>query len=108
MMCCALLNSPEVSPGMPISATVLIPRILTQYTGGRAELCVRADTVGDALAALKRDYPALYQCVCDETDAVRRHINLFVNNDLVQHRGGGGTRLHRDDRISIFQAVSGG
>lgn len=93
---------------MPTSATVLIPRILTQYTGGCAEVPVRAETVGDALAALKRDYPALYQCVCDETDAVRRHINVFVNNDLVHHRGGAEALLQRGDLISIFQAVSGG
>lgn len=93
---------------MPMSATVLIPRILTQYTGGCAEVSVQANTVGEVLAALKRDFPALYQCVCDETDAVRRHINVFVNNDLVHHRGGTPTRLHKGDVISIFQAVSGG
>lgn len=93
---------------MPISATVLILRVLTQYTGGCAEFFVRADTVGEALAALKCDYPALYQCVCDETSTVRRHINLFVNSDLVQHQRVADTRLHRGDRISVFQAVSGG
>lgn len=90
-------------------ATVLqIPRILQQYSQGRSELPLEGDTVQALLAALASDYPALYCCICDETGAVRRHINLFVNNTLARSRQALDTRLQPGDVVSVFQAVSGG
>ena len=62
----------------------------------------------EALAELRRNFPALYQCICDETDTVRQHINLFVNNDILHDRDGLDTQLHSTDVLSVFQAVSGG
>ena len=88
--------------------TVEIPQVLCRYAGDRSKLTVRADTVQNALLELERDYPALHQCVCDERGVVRRHINVFVNNDFMRDRDGLATRLVAGDVVSIFQAVSGG
>lgn len=101
-------------PGRPIFGFVLmatafqIPRILRHYCAGVEELHLQGETVGDVLDDLSRRHPNLYQCICDETGAVRRHINLFVNNDFLRDRNGLGTRLAPGDVVSVFQAVSGG
>jgi sulfur-carrier protein len=87
---------------------VLIPQVLTRYAAGHSELLVPGNSVQEVLTAMQRDHQQVYQCVCDETGALRRHINIFVNNDFLHDRSGLQTELVEGDVISIFQAVSGG
>ncbi len=88
--------------------SVQIPRVLQERCDRNSELSVSGRTVRDVLANLKRHHPALFQCVCDETDAVRQHINLFVNNDMLDKHLELETKLDSGDVLSVFQAVSGG
>lgn len=88
--------------------TVFVPGVLRYESGGAAELSLRARTVREALAALEAAHPKLHRNVCDETGAVRRHINLFVNDDHLRDRGGLDTPLAPGDTIYILTAVSGG
>lgn len=81
---------------------------LRAYCGGASELSMAARTVQDALDHLERTQPALYRQVCDETGAVRRHLNVFVNADHVRDRDGLATRLRPADVVTILPAVSGG
>jgi molybdopterin converting factor small subunit len=89
-------------------ATVRIPTQLRDYCGGAAELDVPASTVRLALAELERRQPSLYRNVCDETGAVRRHVNLFVNEFHVRDRNELETILTSGDILTILPAVSGG
>ncbi len=73
----------------------------------RRPLASAAD-VRTSLTTLREDYPALYRSVCDETGAIRRHVNVFVNNDNVKGLGGLDTVLGEGDEVSIIHAVSGG
>jgi molybdopterin converting factor small subunit len=50
----------------------------------------------------------LYRNVCDETGAVRRHLNIFVNSDNVRDLDGVDTTLMPGDVVTILPAVSGG
>jgi molybdopterin synthase sulfur carrier subunit len=50
----------------------------------------------------------LYRNVCDETGAVRRHLNIFVNADNTRDRDGLDTVLQPRDVVTIVPAVSGG
>jgi molybdopterin converting factor small subunit len=61
-----------------------------------------------ALEQLERNQPALYRRICDETGAVRRHVNLFVNTSHVRDREGLDTALAPGDVVTILPAVSGG
>ena len=87
---------------------VHLPTALRKYCGGAADLPVSAATVGAALQALEREHPSLYRSICDETGAVRRHLNVFVNSDHVRDRDGLGTILKPGDVVTILAAVSGG
>jgi sulfur-carrier protein len=91
-----------------MSITVQLPSALRSEDGGAAELCLTAATVRAAIDQLERNYPAIYRGVCDETGAVRRHVNLFVNNSFVQKRDGLETALVPGDVLTIMPAVSGG
>lgn len=91
-----------------MTITFQIPRVLQQYSGGQLEFPVEAVSIRAVLDEVRRVHPNLHACICDETGKVRRHINLFVNHDLVRDRDGRDTRLRSGDVVSVFQAVSGG
>jgi molybdopterin synthase sulfur carrier subunit len=94
-------------PATP-SVTVFVPAPLRAYCGHVSELPVSAATVRQALDAIERLQPVLYRQVCDETGTVRRHLNLFVNDDNVRDLEGLRTRLKGGDMVTILPAVSGG
>ena len=94
-------------PATP-SVTVFVPAPLRGYCGHVPELPVSAATVQQVLEALERLQPGLYRQVCDETGRVRRHLNLFVNDDNVRDLEGLRTRLNGGDMVTILPAVSGG
>jgi molybdopterin synthase sulfur carrier subunit len=87
---------------------VFVPGPLRTYCGGAREIALSAATVRATLDQLERDYPYLYNCVCDETGAIRRHINVFVNSEHIRDRDGLETELVPGDTIIILPAVSGG
>jgi molybdopterin synthase sulfur carrier subunit len=88
--------------------TLWVPGPLRPACGGARELTVSARTVRTALAEIERRHPALYRGVCDETGAVRRHVNLFVNSESIRDGEGLDTALAPGDVVAILPAVSGG
>ena len=82
--------------------------MLRAYCGGASELFLSAPSVRAALEQLERSHPLLHRSICDETGAVRRHINLFVNTSHVRDLEGLDTALVAGDVITILPAVSGG
>jgi len=82
--------------------------MLRACCGDAADLAIPAASVRTALEAIDRLHPSLYRSVCDETGAVRRHVNLFVNESNVRDRDGVDTPLAPGDVLTILPAVSGG
>ena len=88
--------------------TIHVPQGLRDDCAGASELLLSAASVRAALEELKRHHPSVYRGVCEETGAVRRHINLFVNSSHVRDREGLETALVPGDVVTILPAVSGG
>jgi molybdopterin synthase sulfur carrier subunit len=88
--------------------TINVPGPLREYCAGTAQLSLEADTVRTALEHLERNEGALYRNICDETGAVRRHLNVFVNTNNVRDLDGVDTTLKQGDEVTILPAVSGG
>jgi len=91
-----------------MTITIFIPGMLRASCAGARELTLSAATVRAALEQLERSHLPLYRSVCDETGAVRRHVNLFVNSDNIRDGAGLDTALASGDIITIMPAVSGG
>ena len=91
-----------------MAITLWIPAMLRDTCGGASSLSLSAPSVRAALEQVAHDYPALYVNVCDETGAVRRHVNLFVNQSNVRDGEGLDTTLAPGDVVTILPAVSGG
>jgi sulfur-carrier protein len=91
-----------------MSVIIHIPHPLRDYCQGTSELSVEAGTIRQALRELQLHCPAVYSGICDETGAVRRHINLFVNAQFVRRADGLDTALVEGDILYLLPAVSGG
>jgi molybdopterin synthase sulfur carrier subunit len=85
-----------------------IPWPLRDCCDGASRLSLSAPSVRAALEQIERSHPALHSSICDETGAVRRHVNLFVNTEHVRDRHGLDTPLAAGDVITILPSVSGG
>ena len=90
------------------TVTIHVYGQLREYCAGASQLSVSARTVRAALEDLERSQPALYRNLCDETGALRRHLNVFVNSDNMRDRDGVDTNLAPGDVVTILPAVSGG
>ena len=91
-----------------MTITIHVPAALRQYCDDALEIALPAASLRDALGQIERRYPALYRCVCDETGAVRRHVNLFVNESDMRTLDGLDTALKPGDVVMVLPAVSGG
>ena len=91
-----------------IGVEVFVPEMLRTYCDNARTLDVSGGTVRAVLAEIARDYPSLYVNVCDETSAVRRHINIFVNDSNTRDLDGLDSTLVAGDIVTILPAVSGG
>lgn len=91
-----------------MTVTIRVPGPLREYCAGAAKLTVSAGSVRAALEELERRYPELHRSIRDETGAVRRHVNVFVNSFNVRDREGLDTPLSPGDVVTILPAVSGG
>lgn len=99
---------PFLEDGCVMGVRLQIPRVLGQYAGGRLELEIPGHSVAEVLAHLEQAYPALYPNLCDECGRVRRHIHLFVNDQLVVGAQNLDHPVAPGDVLAVFQAVSGG
>jgi molybdopterin synthase sulfur carrier subunit len=91
-----------------MNITIHVPSPLRGYCAGARELILSAASVRAALEQIAGRHPSLYSSICDETGAVRRHVNLFVNTSHVRDREGLDTALVAGDVLTILPAVSGG
>jgi molybdopterin synthase sulfur carrier subunit len=91
-----------------MTITIHVPAPLREYCDGASELALSAPSVRTALEQIERSHPTLYRRICDETGAVRPHVNLFVNRSHVRDREGLATALVPGDVLTILPAVSGG
>jgi len=102
-----------IEPSKPMTQgantiTVHVPGPLRDCCAGAARLAVPASSLRGMLSELEQRHPALHRSVCDETGAVRRHVNLFINTDHIRDRDGMDTPLAPGDEVTIMPAVSGG
>lgn len=89
---------------MPV---VRIPTVLRPHTGGEAKVEVPGATVGDVLAALVADNPALEERLLED-GRVRGYVNVFVDDEDIRYLDGEATAVAEGAELSIMPAVAGG
>ncbi len=91
-----------------MSATVRIPTILRTYTGGQAEVTANGATLQDVINDLEAQFAGISGRVLDDNGALRRFVNIYVNDDDVRFIEGLASPIADGAQISIIPAVAGG
>jgi molybdopterin converting factor small subunit len=89
---------------------VRIPTILRTYTDGAPELTVEpvGATLASLLDALEAAAPGISARVLDDEGALRRFVNVYVDDEDVRFTDGLATPVKDGAQVSIIPAVAGG
>ena len=90
------------------NVTVKIPTPLRPITAGQAEVKIDGSTVGEVLRKMDAQFKGFGERVLDEGKAVKRFINVFVNEDNIRDKKDLDTELKNGDTISILPSIAGG
>ena len=87
---------------------VRIPTPLRKLTNNEELVEINGATIGEAIAELQTRYPGIKDRLLDETGAVRRFVNVYVNEEDIRFLQNQETALKDGDEISIIPAIAGG
>ncbi|HET9554262.1 MAG TPA: ThiF family adenylyltransferase [Anaeromyxobacteraceae bacterium] len=91
-----------------MEVVVRIPTPLRGLTGHRAEVRASGGTVREVLGALEAAHPGLGERLLDGRGALRRYVNLFLNEEDLRALGGLDAAVRDGDRLTVVPAVAGG
>ncbi|MEX0659055.1 MAG: ubiquitin-like small modifier protein 1 [Egibacteraceae bacterium] len=91
-----------------MSATVRIPTPLRTLTDDQTTVAVEGATVAEVVAHLDATHPGIGERILDENGAIRRFVNVFVDDEDVRFADGLATRVPDGATVSIIPAVAGG
>jgi molybdopterin converting factor small subunit len=88
--------------------TVRIPTQLRNLSGNAAEVAVDGGTVAEVLKALDGAHPGFGERLFDDSGALRRFVNVFVDDEDIRFLDGTDTAVNAGQTVSIVPAVAGG
>nr|WP_307432625.1 MoaD/ThiS family protein [Pseudarthrobacter defluvii] len=91
--------------------TLLLPSVLQPLAGGQSLLTMPVGgpvTVGGLLNAVAADYAVLGRRLRDETGALRRFVNIYIDGDEVRRLQGLETEVLPGQEVLVIQSVAGG
>jgi molybdopterin synthase sulfur carrier subunit len=91
-----------------MAVTVRIPTTMRPLTGGDKQVSVEPGTLSEVVAALEATHPGLADRLVDEDGALRKFVNIFVDDDDVRYLDGLDTKVVDGITVSIIPAVAGG
>lgn len=72
------------------------------------EIAVEASTVAEVIAAMEAMAPGFAFYICDERGRLRRHVNIFVEEERISDRARLTDPVGPETRVFILQSLSGG
>ncbi len=91
-----------------MAITVRIPTPLRKYTGGKDEVSAEGKVLKELLQDLEKNYNGIGARIMDEKGAIRRFVNIYLNDEDVRFKSNLDTPLKDGDVISIIPAIAGG
>jgi len=101
----------------PARSVQPVPVALVEWTShlkthfpelGSGPLRLGGSTVAEVLASLDQQAPGIEFYVCDELGRLRRHVNIFVDGEMIVDRRRLSDQVGDGTRVLIMQALSGG
>ncbi len=91
-----------------MSIEVRVPTVLRKHTGGEKKVAGEGATLRELVADLDRSNAGLGAALVDESGALHRFINVYVNDEDVRYLGGLETPVTEGAELSVVPGVAGG
>lgn len=88
--------------------TIKFTANLKRFYPTLTEVHLDALDLNSILEELEARFKGLKDYVVDEQGQLRKHVNIFIGNELIQDRMKLSDPVQPDDEIYIMQALSGG
>ena len=69
---------------------------------------IEGDTVRDVLNNIEKIYPGISNYLMQDDGTLRKHVNIFVQGNLIENRQTLSDKVKHTDELMIIQALSGG
>lgn len=89
-------------------ATVKFTSNLKRFYPDLKPIEVNGKTVAEALEEIESNFSGLKDYIVDENGSLRKHVNIFIGNNLVKDRERLKDSLSEGDEMYVMQALSGG
>jgi len=91
-----------------MAVTVRIPTPLRKFTNDQAEVSIDGGTVGEVIDNLEAQHSGIKEKIAEDSGAIRRFVNVYVNEEDVRFLDGPDTALKDGDQVTIVPAIAGG
>lgn len=90
--------------------TLLLPRLLREHAGGAKRMEIEVDdaTLAGVLDVVAERHPGLERRLRDESRALRRYVNFYVDDSECRWIGGAASPVRDGTEIRIIPSVAGG
>lgn len=89
-------------------AVVKFTKALKRFFPHLKDTDAEALSVAEVLREMEKYYPALRSYLLDEQGRLRRHVNIFIDGNMINDRDTLSDTFSQNSEIYIIQALSGG
>ena len=93
-----------------MSVQVVLPGVLADLAGGarQLDLDLPYGTLAQLLDELERAHPVLVRRLRDETGALRRYVNVYIDGIDVRGQSGLASAVGEDAVVRVLPSTAGG
>ncbi len=88
--------------------TIKFTSNLKRFYPNLSPINAECKTVKEAVDLIEQNYSGLKDYIVDENGSLRKHVNIFVGNQLIKDRKSLQDVLKDGDEVYVMQALSGG
>jgi len=89
-------------------AKIRFTSALNRFFPDLREIDVDAPTVNEVIARTDEHFPGIKSYILEEDGSLRKHVNIFIDDQLILDRKKLSDQIEGAGEILIFQALSGG
>ena len=69
---------------------------------------IEANDIRELVKALESKFPGIQNYILEDHGSLRKHVNIFVDNQLIKDRNQLSDPINQHSEVYIMQALSGG
>ena len=88
--------------------TVKFTKALKRFFPSLEDTPAKGTSLADILGEMDAHYPGVKSYLLDEHGCLRRHVNIFIDGNMISNRNSLNDPFTENSEIYIIQALSGG